>query len=188
MKLYHEQSKDVQAKLRAAYILRNREQFSPVAVQWAIALILSKLTVASLFEVTEMLVQDLDEFTLLFECRLLYYRASPIEYSPVNVHHFDTTGQAYDMCQWNEEIRPYDLLVVENSYSHRRIIGLAWTWPYAVTKEQGHLHQLANPAEEVKDQPKALQAVKLALTLGLIPIHELHQDWQKVLTDFNAVL
>ena len=60
----------------------------------------------------------------------------------MTTHQFDTTGEAYDATQCFEEIKTGDILVIESE----RVVGIADTWPVAVTKERGHLHA---PAEGV---------------------------------------
>lgn len=57
-------------------------------------------------------------------------------------HYFDTSGDAYDETQCSEEIKNGDLLVIKAE----RIVAIADTWPFAVTKEHGMLHA---PAEGV---------------------------------------
>lgn len=56
-----------------------------------------------------------------------------------NVHSFGSTGEAYDACQCDDEIQTGDVLVIENE----KVAGVAHTWPVAVTREAGKLHQLA---------------------------------------------
>jgi len=49
---------------------------------------------------------------------------------------FSNTAAAYDACQCDESIRNGDLLVITSE----GVIGLAWTWPLAVTVAHGELH------------------------------------------------
>lgn len=56
----------------------------------------------------------------------------------MKVHKFDSTGDAYDACQCDEEIKKGDLLVIESE----KVIGIADTWPVAVTTESGELHSV----------------------------------------------
>ena len=53
-----------------------------------------------------------------------------------NTHYFDSTTEAYDACQCDEEIQDGDTLVIENE----KVVGLAWVWPIAISKEKGELH------------------------------------------------
>ena len=63
------------------------------------------------------------------------------------IHYFESTGEAYDACQCDENIREGDVLVIESE----KVVGVAHTWPCAVTCESGKLHHLAfgYAAEEV---------------------------------------
>ena len=54
------------------------------------------------------------------------------------IHHFDDSGAAYDMAQCSPEVNKGDILVIESE----KVVGLAHTWPVAVTKNAGHLHQV----------------------------------------------
>lgn len=51
-------------------------------------------------------------------------------------HYFDSTGDAYDACQCDEGIKDGDTLVILNE----QVVGLAYTWPVAITVENGALH------------------------------------------------
>lgn len=53
-----------------------------------------------------------------------------------SVHHFDDTTEAYNATQCNEEMRDGDVLVIEPE----KVIGIAWTWPFALTERFGELH------------------------------------------------
>lgn len=53
------------------------------------------------------------------------------------VHVFATTSEAYDACQWNDEIKTGDVLVC----TKEKVVGLAGAWPVAVTPEAGSFHQ-----------------------------------------------
>lgn len=54
----------------------------------------------------------------------------------MSTHEFESTGEAYDACQTDDNIKTGDTLVV----APERVVGLAWTWPVAVTREHGALH------------------------------------------------
>ena len=56
-------------------------------------------------------------------------------------HAFASTGNAYDATQCDEAIRIGDTLIVlpEN------VVGVAMTWPFAVTQAHGNLHALSAP-------------------------------------------
>ncbi len=87
----------------------------------------------------------------------------------VRVHdYFMDTKQAYDETQWNEAIRNGDILVIKDE----QVIGIADTWPVAVTKAFGSLHAVAPGAdlleyeELAKYRTAILMARKLADNLG----------------------
>ena len=54
----------------------------------------------------------------------------------MSTYHFESTGEAYDACQCDEKIKDGDTLVIESE----RVVGLAWVWPIAISKEKGDLH------------------------------------------------
>lgn len=54
------------------------------------------------------------------------------------VHTFDSTRDAYDACQTGDAL-PGDILSIPSE----RVIGIADTWPVAVTVAAGVLHQVA---------------------------------------------
>lgn len=57
-------------------------------------------------------------------------------------HLFDSTGEAYNACQCNSEIKTGDTLVIGSE----GVVGLADTWPFAVTDESGDLHSVNREA------------------------------------------
>lgn len=56
----------------------------------------------------------------------------------MKTHYFNSTEDAYDACQCDENIKKGDLLVIESE----EVIGVADTYPVAVTIERGALHNL----------------------------------------------
>jgi hypothetical protein len=56
----------------------------------------------------------------------------------LRVHTFNDTGEAYDACQCDEGIKEGDVLLIPSE----KVAGVAHTWPCAVTREPGKLHQL----------------------------------------------
>jgi hypothetical protein len=79
------------------------------------------------------------------------------------VHEFDSTGDAYDACQCDEDIKTGDTLIIrdrayygvvtgrdEDGFRIREfseptsleVVGLAWAWPLAVTVAAGELHEI----------------------------------------------
>lgn len=86
---------------------------------------------------------------------------------PQRIHAFETSGNAYDAVQTDERKATGDLLLILDE----AVVGVAMTWPFAVTAEAGHLHQVApKPQDTLSDlaasfgvEPAAVErAVKLA--------------------------
>lgn len=59
----------------------------------------------------------------------------------MTIHYFDSSGGAYDACQCDDEIHTGDVLVIDNEH----VVGLADTWPVAVTMNRGQLHTIEGP-------------------------------------------
>jgi len=88
------------------------------------------------------------------------------------IHAFASTGNAYDAVQTDETITAGDTLLVLDE----GVVGVAMTWPFAITAEAGKLHALCEPGggETLADIEKALdvpdgsiaRACRLARTLG----------------------
>lgn len=54
------------------------------------------------------------------------------------INQYESTEEAYAACQTDETVKNGDTLIVETE----EVIGLAWTWPVAVTVRNGELHTL----------------------------------------------
>lgn len=76
---------------------------------------------------------------------------------PYRIHVFETSGNAYDAVQTDDRIATGDLLLVMDE----AVVGVAMTWPFAVTAEPGHLHQVGPKAGDTFNQ--------LASSLGVEP-------------------
>lgn len=64
------------------------------------------------------------------------------------VHRFDSTHEAYNATQWNDEIRDGDVLVI----APEKVVGiLNEAWPFALTVRHGELHTLSVPVGDVND-------------------------------------
>jgi hypothetical protein len=63
----------------------------------------------------------------------------------MTVHRFKSTESAYDATQCDVDVKKGDILVIGN------IIGVADTWPFAVTKEHGQLHDVLWESQETRD-------------------------------------
>ena len=61
----------------------------------------------------------------------------------MNVHKFESTGAAYDACQTDEAVKNGDILVIESE----GVVGVAYTWPFAVTWRTGELHKVGTGPE-----------------------------------------
>ncbi len=81
----------------------------------------------------------------------------------MTVHFFDSTGEAYDACQCDDTINTGDVLVIESE----QVVGVAHTWPVAITRNNGVLHQLKEGGVLHPDLTQgALEAVALAGSYG----------------------
>lgn len=54
----------------------------------------------------------------------------------MTTHFFESTGEAYDATQCRDDIASGDVIVVKSEF----VVGVADTWPVAVTMAHGHLH------------------------------------------------
>jgi hypothetical protein len=71
-------------------------------------------------------------------------QAGPVEYP--------STADAYDACQI-EEISDGTIIVVPSE----KVVGIAGTWPVALTKAHGEFHQLNNPDMSVEEKARVLK-------------------------------
>jgi len=88
------------------------------------------------------------------------------------IHAFGSTGNAYDAVQTDESIAAGETLLILDE----RVVGVAMTWPFAITAEPGKLHAVREPGagESLEHIEKALgvpdgsiaRACRLARTLG----------------------
>lgn len=78
------------------------------------------------------------------------------------VHRFDSTGEAYDATQCDENIQRGDILLIESE----RVVGVADTWPFAVTPTHGHLHALASDASSQAIRDEFLIPIAKAHTIA----------------------
>jgi hypothetical protein len=76
------------------------------------------------------------------------------------VFRFYSSGDAYDACQYRDDIKNGDILVIERE----GVVGLAWAWPIAVSLRHGNLHtpKPGMVAEDVPDEPKTIEAMRRA--------------------------
>lgn len=95
---------------------------------------------------------------------------------PPAVWTFESTGDAYDACQVRDDIEDGDVLVIERE----RVIGIAYTWPFALTEEYGELHTLNDHLDprtyqDGKYAPTVSMAEREAARLG-IPLTRANKD------------
>ncbi len=64
------------------------------------------------------------------------------------IHAFQTSGNAYDATQTDERIATGDILLI----LPEKIVGIAYTWPYAVTSDCGKLHAINPKPGETLDE------------------------------------
>ena len=62
--------------------------------------------------------------------------ADRFAFVPRRIHSFATSGNAYDATQCDEAIKSGDTLLV----LAEGVVGIAYTWPFAVTGNTGNLH------------------------------------------------
>ena len=82
-----------------------------------------------------------------------------VKTAAVQVHEFETSGQAYNRVQTEDWIKAGDVLVIPSE----KVVGIAFSaWPAAVTKARGHLHGFTDPtnppAGESYDTPEEVAA------------------------------
>lgn len=93
-------------------------------------------------------------------------------FSAWRIHAFASTGNAYDAVQIDETIAAGDTLLILDE----RVVGVAMTWPFAITAEPGKLHAVCEPGagetlghiENALDVPDGsiARACRLARKLG----------------------
>ncbi|MEU7146997.1 hypothetical protein AB0B15_02995 [Streptomyces sp. NPDC045456] len=81
---------------------------------------------------------------------------------------FSSTGEAYGAVQCRDDIRDGDVLVIERE----QVIGIADTWPFALTENHGDLHTLKDHVdprtwEDGKYAPGVIVAEREAARIGV---------------------
>lgn len=66
----------------------------------------------------------------------------------MKTHIFLSTGAAYDACQCDDDINDGDILLIPSE----QVVGVADTWPFAVTKKSGDLHGVSDWTHPHLDQ------------------------------------
>lgn len=81
----------------------------------------------------------LDRATAVKSHAYIRHAANPRgEAHMTQVHYFNSTGEAYDATQCSDEIKDGDVLVIRSE----GVVGIADTWPFAVTEAAGNLHSI----------------------------------------------
>lgn len=82
----------------------------------------------------------------------------------IHTHTFTSTCTAYDATQCDERVLTGHALLVPSE----GVVGLAWTWPVAVTTVSGELHQMGeNPAQVIADAGWSTAQIKHAVDLAV---------------------
>lgn len=69
-------------------------------------------------------------------------------FTPTRIYAFETSGDAYDATQTDERIANGDILLILTE----KIVGIAYTWPYAITANCGRLHAIdPKPGETLEE-------------------------------------
>ena len=92
------------------------------------------------------------------------------------IHIFDSTGDAYDACQCDENVTRGDILYIPSE----NVVGLADTWPVAITKEYGQLHTASAAGELTGD------AAILATLKYLTDAHQVEKRKRLALVDVTG--
>lgn len=102
---------------------------------------------------------------------------------PRRLHAFETTGNAYDAVQTDDQIKSGDTLIILTE----RVVGVAYAWPLAVTAEAGKLHPVAPKAGETMEQlAKTFSLSEEDLTAAIIMARALGFDLDPSLPPFAA--
>ena len=99
---------------------------------------------------------------------------------------FGSTEEAYNACQCDETIVDGDLLVVPRE----KIVGLAWTWPLAITTNYGEFHTLAvgGCADHLlKDAHIPLERVANAIAYAAGKGWPVHPEWMATVKGVSIV-
>ena len=86
------------------------------------------------------------------------------------VRNFKSTGSAYDSVQTSDVIKKGDILVIKSE----KVVGIADTWPFAVTVKHGDLHGLKEGyiTSLQKEFPSIPEAIELAKSYGWATIEK----------------
>lgn len=88
--------------------------------------------------------REFDKYLRMFDVRA---EPETIMVIGTKIIEFDSSTQAYDDVQCIDAIRKGDVLVIREE----QVVGLAWTWPVAVTMLSGSLHHVLEAESVIKD-------------------------------------
>ena len=95
------------------------------------------------------------------------------------IHNFHDSGMAYDMCQCDENVKTGDILNI----TCENVVGLAHTWPVAVTINFGSFHAFKEDATEetiagmfTREQVEAAITVARSRRLPVQPVFKSYMD------------
>ena len=88
----------------------------------------------------------------------------------MKTHSFNTTVEAYDACQCDENIHMGDLLLIPSE----NVVGIAHTWPFAVSEECGALHEIDFDYYDkmLEEFPTMLEGFRICKMLNIPTIEE----------------
>jgi hypothetical protein len=93
----------------------------------------------------------------------------------MTIHIFESTGEAYDACQCDENIKTGDTLVIVPE----GVVGLAWAWPVAVTERHGHFHTVEDGSSwsDLTDHTGKRVFTAEQITTALYAAADLNRDY-----------
>lgn len=94
----------------------------------------------------------------------------------VEIHYFDSTGEAYDAANCDLDIEAVICVPDEG------VVGQSWAWPIAVTEAAGEMHHIENGKQEavLKDAGFTPESIEVALALAA-DYGMGHAEWVKVM-------
>lgn len=94
----------------------------------------------------------------------------------LEIHYFDSTGEAYDAA--NCELERGSVMCVPGE----GVVGLSWDWPIAVTEAAGELHLIENGKQEAVLEDAGFSPESIQVALALAADYGMgHAEWVKVM-------
>jgi hypothetical protein len=66
----------------------------------------------------------------------------------MKIHVFRSTGEAYDACNCDDNVKTGDILIVPSE----GVVGIADTWPFSITPNRGKFHTLKDESDPSNDR------------------------------------